>query len=93
MDNYKAELDMSKNLIYIEIDGETAAEMTLLFNGTNRMIIEHTLVSPKFNGKGLGKLLVAKAVEYAREKEIKISPHCEYAKSIFEKNPNYQDLL
>ncbi|HNV52336.1 MAG TPA: GNAT family N-acetyltransferase [Tenuifilaceae bacterium] len=92
MDNYKIELDKSKNLIFIEVDGEIAAEMNIFFGDSDRIIIEHTLVSPKFNGKGLGKLMVAKAVEYARENGIKITPICEYAKSIFDKTPDYTDV-
>ena len=92
MDNYKIELDKSKNLIFIEVDGEIAAEMNIFFDDSDRIIIEHTLVNPKFNGKGLGKLMVAKAVEYARENGIKITPICEYAKSIFDKTPDYTDV-
>jgi hypothetical protein len=93
MDNYKIELDKSKNQIFIEVDGEIAAEMNITFDGSDRIIIEHTLVSPKFNGKGLGKLMVAKAVEIARQNEMKITPRCEYAKSVFYKTPEYNDLL
>lgn len=93
MDNYKIELDESKNLIFIEVDGEIAAEMTITIEGSVRIIIEHTLVSPRFNGKGFGKLMVAKAVEYARQNGIKITPHCEYAKSVFDKTPDYKDVL
>lgn len=92
MDNYKIELDKSKNLIFIEVDGEIAAEMNIFFDDSDRIIIEHTLVNPKFNGKGLGRLMVAKAVDYARENRIKIIPQCEYAKSVFEKTPEYRDV-
>lgn len=93
MDNYKIELDKSKNLIFIEVNGEMAAQMNLTFDGSERIVIEHTLVIPKFNGKGLGKLMVAKSVEYARENGIKITPSCEYAKNVFDKTPDYKDVL
>lgn len=93
MDNYKIEFNKSNNLIYIEVEREIAAEMNITFEGSNRIIIEHTLVSPKFNGKGFGKLMVAKAVEIARQNGMKITPRCEYAKSVFDKTPEYNDVL
>lgn len=93
MDNYKIELDKSKNLIFIEVDGEIAAEMNIFFGDSDRIIIEHTLVNPKFNGKGLGKIMIAKAVEYARENGVKITARCEYARSVFDKNMEYSDIL
>lgn len=92
-DNYKVELDRAKELIYIHMEGEIAAEMNIIFDGSDRIIIEHTLVSPKYNGRGFGKLMVAKAVEYARQNRVKITPHCEYAKSVFDKTPEYKDVL
>ena len=93
MNSFKIELDKSKNLIFIEVDGEIAAEMNIIFDDSGRIIIEHTLVSPKFNGKGLGKIMIAKAVEYARENGVKITARCEYARSFFEKNMEYSDIL
>ena len=34
-----------------------------------------------------------KAIEFARNKAIKILPLCPFAKSVFDKTPEYQDLL
>ena len=44
-------------------------------------------------GKGFGKKMVTKAVEYARENHIKIIPLCPFAKSVFDKTPNFKDVL
>ena len=78
---------------YIRIDEKVAATMSFIFEGKNRISIEHTAVEPEFNGKGFGRLLVAKVVEFAREKGYKIVPRCEYAQSIFNKTPSYSDVL
>jgi predicted GNAT family acetyltransferase len=50
-------------------------------------------VNPGNNGKGFGKMMVMKAVEYAREKGIKILPLCPFAKSVFDKTPEISDVL
>ncbi len=44
-------------------------------------------------GKGFGKKMVTKAVEFAREKGIKILPLCPFAKSVFDKTPEFRDVL
>lgn len=91
--NFKIELDRLKGLIYIEVEGEIAAEMNMSFFNSERIVIEHTLVKPKFNGKGYGKLMVEKAIIYARQTGLKLTPNCKYAKSIIDKNEEYKDVL
>ena len=37
--------------------------------------------------------LVAAAVAYAREKKVGILPLCPFAKSVFDRTPDYADVL
>ena len=67
--------------------------MTFVFAGNDKIIIDHTEVNPGNNGKGYGKKMVDKAVEYAREKNIKIIPLCPFAKKVFDKTPEFRDVL
>ncbi len=67
--------------------------MTFVFAGTDKIIIDHTEVNEGHNGKGFGKMMVAKAVEFAREKNLKIIPLCPFAKKVFEKTPEFKDVL
>ena len=67
--------------------------MTFVFAGTDKIIIDHTEVNEGNNGKGFGKMMVAKAVDFAREKNIKIIPLCPFAKKVFDKTPEYSDVL
>lgn len=87
------EYDSKKGTFYIEDNGQRIAEMVYVFSGEDMFIIEHTEVDPSQEGKGLGKLLVKEAVEWAREKDYKILPLCPYAKRIFDKTPEYADVL
>lgn len=83
----------NKGSFYIEVAGEMLAEMTYVWAGNNKFIIDHTEVDPKLEGKGIGKQLVQKAVEFAREKKVKIMPLCPFAKRVFDKVADYQDVL
>ena len=83
----------SKGAFVIEQDHERLAEMTYTKAGDQLIIIDHTEVSEKLKGQGIGKQLVAKAVAYAREKGLKILPLCPFANAVFEKTPEYQDVM
>lgn len=77
----------------ITSEGRKVALMTFVFAGSNKIIIDHTEVSPVFNGKGLGLKLVEKAVEVAREKKWTIIPLCPFAKKTFDRSPQFKDVL
>ena len=76
----------NKGAFYIEVEGKQEAIMTFVFAGEDKIIIDHTEVNPGNEGKGFGKKMVTKAVEFAREKGIKILPLCPFVKSFFDKN-------
>ena len=83
----------NKGAFYIEIEGIQEAMMTFVFAGGDKIIIDHTEVNPGNEGKGFGKKMVLKAVEFAREKGIKIVPLCPFVKSFFDKTSEFRDVL
>jgi len=83
----------SKGSFYIGENNQRLAEMTYTMAGEKRMIIDHTDVSDALRGKGAGKQLVAAAVNHARAQGIKILPLCPFARSVFDKVKEYQDVL
>lgn len=82
-----------KGEFYVEENGEILAKMTYVWSGADRIIIDHTEVSDKLRGKGAGKQMVASAVKFAEEKQIKIIPLCPFARSVFNKVKEYQHVL
>lgn len=70
-----------------------AGKMTYTWAGTDKFIIDHTEVNPDFAGQSVGKKMVMEAVQYARENNLKILPLCPFAKSVFDKTKEIQDLL
>ena len=87
------EVNDKNGYFHIDIDSKTEAKMTFIFAGSDKIIIDHTEVNEGHNGKGFGKMMVEKAVEFAREKNIKIIPLCPFAKSVFDKTPTFKDVL
>ena len=70
-----------------------AGMMTYSVAGENHIVIDHTEVEPEFKDKGIGKQLLYKIVDMAREKNIKITPLCPYANAMFKKLADIQDVL
>ena len=87
------ELNDKNGYFYVSINGKSEAKLTFVFAGNDKIIIDHTEVNPGNNGKGFGKKMVVKVIEFAREKNITIIPLCPFAKSVFDKNPEFRDVL
>lgn len=83
----------SKEMFYVEVDGKIVAEMVYTMPSPDKMIIEHTEVDDSLQGKKVGYQLVHRGVEYAREKGLKIIPLCSFARSVFKKTSDFNDVL
>jgi hypothetical protein len=58
-----------------------------------RVIIDHTDVDDRLRGSGAGKKLVQAAVEWARAENARLMPLCPFARSVFDRTPEYSDVL
>ena len=83
----------NKGMFYVEYENEIAAEMVYSMRSDTEMIIEHTEVSDALRGKNIGYELVHAGVEYARHHGLKIIPVCPFARSVFNKKPDFSDVL
>lgn len=81
-----------KGVFFMKDEGRRAAEMTYVWMNDETFIIDHTEVDPQYAGKGLGKQLVAAAVAFAKERGIRILPLCPFARAVFDKTPEYNDV-
>lgn len=70
-----------------------AGAMTYSIAGEGLIIIDHTEVEPEYNGNNLGKKMLDKIVEMAREKNVKIIPLCPFAAAMFKKTDDIKDVL
>lgn len=85
--------DTKKGYFEAVEDGKEAGKMTYTWAGDSQFIIDHTEVSPEFNGKGVGKKMLMGAVDFARKNNVKIIPLCPFAKSVFDKVEDIRDVL
>jgi len=83
----------NKGMFYVEDNGEIEAEMIYHMASPDKMVIEHTEVGEELRGQNVGYELVRAAVEYARQHNIKITVWCPFAKKVFDKRPDWSDVL
>lgn len=86
-------LNDNSGYFFIEINEEIVAKMKFHFTDKNTIVISHAEVDEAYNGRGYGKLMVKDAVEYARKEMIKIVPVCPFVIRVFEKTPEFNDVL
>ena len=83
----------TKGNFFINENGDRLAELAYTRSSTGEMTIYHTEVSPKLRGEGIGQDMVAEAVKFARDNDLKIKATCPYAKKLIDKTPEYKDVL
>jgi uncharacterized protein len=86
------EESVSKGRYTVQLDGSDA-EMTYTRAGEHLIIVDHTSVPDALRGRGIGEILVHRAVEDARAGNKTIMPLCPFAKSQFDKHPDWSDVL
>ncbi|MDR1544138.1 MAG: N-acetyltransferase [Prevotellaceae bacterium] len=85
--------DNSEKGVFKLKDGEyTAGEISYVWSNDDLILIDHTGVNSRYEGKGIGKQLVGAVVNFARRRNIKILPLCPFAKRLFDRNESYNDV-
>ncbi|MGI8597915.1 MAG: GNAT family N-acetyltransferase [Chitinophagaceae bacterium] len=74
-------------------EDEKLAELIYSHQQPDTLIAEHTEVSGELRGQNIGFQLVNTLVEHARLHHFKIAPVCPFVKSVFDKKPDFQDVL
>ena len=76
----------------IVVDGHES-EMTYSRASPQLIIIDHTGVHDALRGRGVGQVLVTRAVEDARREGFKIIPLCPFASAQFRRHSDWRDVL
>ena len=71
----------------LRIDGERLGFLEFTRPEVGVMRIEYVEVSPQLRGTGLGRQLVAKAIEFAKETKLRVVPICGYARAVIARDP------
>ena len=77
----------------LRIDGQRVGFLAFARPEVGLMRIEYVEVEPKLRGTGLGRQLVAKAVEFARDAKLRVVPICSYARAVIERDPALAETM
>lgn len=71
----------------LRVDGERLGFLEFTRPEVGVMRIEYVEVSPELRGTGLGRQLVAKAVDFAKDAKLRVVPICGYARAVITRDP------
>jgi predicted GNAT family acetyltransferase len=76
----------------ILVDGERAGIAQYGRRG-GRFVFVHTEIDPKFEGRGLGSKLAARALDHVRGAGELVVPLCPFIGSYISRHPEYDDIV
>lgn len=91
-DKIQYKLEDSGTMFCAYIDGKRIGEITFVPTGADKLIIDRTAVDSEYQGRNIGAGLVNSVVEYARKNNLGIIPLCRFARVIFDRHPEYNDV-
>lgn len=74
-------------------DGKIISEITFPKEDDNVVNINYVFVDESIRGQGIADKLMKEAVEQIKKSNKKVIASCPFAKSWFQKNQEYQNLL
>lgn len=82
--------DKNNRRFVINIEGEESFVEYSLYDKV--IDLYHTYTPPKLRGKGLAEKVVRAALEFAKEKKLKVIPSCSYVALFLRRYPEYSEL-
>lgn len=73
--------------------GGTPAYITYRQIDPKVLDLDHTFVPRALRGGGIASHLTARALDYARERGLRIVPSCPFVAAYIARHPEYRDLL
>lgn len=93
MAEVKLELDTTGKGAFRLYEGKAAFGVMEVEVTGEEMIVNHTEVDPRSQGKGYGKKLFEAMTDYAREHDLKVKAYCSYVHAQFKRNADrYADV-
>jgi predicted GNAT family acetyltransferase len=74
------------------VDGQQVGLLVYHVIGS-RLTITHTVIEPRYRGRGLSWTLVGGALDDIRMRSVTVSNYCPVVERFVQKNPQYRDLL
>lgn len=82
----------SRNRWEVVVDGEVAGFAECTREG-DLLSFTHTVVDPRYEGRGLGGVLVREALAAVEAQGAKVLPYCSFVRSYLERHPERLHLV
>ncbi len=93
MEEVKLNLNEKNQGAFVITEGDEQLGEMVVAIIENDLIVYHTEVAPKAEGRGLAKVMLNAMVTYAREKGLKVIPLCPYVHAQFKRHPtDFEDI-
>ncbi len=73
--------------------GQRIAEIRYQWAEPHRIIADHTWVDDSLRGQGVARKLLDVLVEFARERQLKITATCSYVVTMFQRDQSLADVI
>lgn len=74
-------------------EGDYVAVLEYRIRSGNLLVLTHTGVPPHMEGKGVAALLARTALDYARERQMRVVPLCSFVQAYLQRHREYSDLV
>lgn len=91
-DSIVAEDNSAESRYEISVDGELAGFVQYRAK-PGLIALIHTEIDDRFEGQGLGRGLIAHALDDARARGLAVLPFCPFANAYIQRHPEYIDLV
>lgn len=92
MENNEFQLNQDKKRFELQVDGHIAFIECILAKG-GIMFLTHTEVPVALEGKGVGKNIVEKALNYIKDHNYTLAPLCPFVAAYLKRHPEWKFIL
>jgi predicted GNAT family acetyltransferase len=85
--------DNAESQTYDALIGDQVVGTIVYERSGQRLVFSHTIVEPEFRGRGIGTVLVTKALDDVRARGMTLTNYCEFVASFIAAHPDYADLI
>jgi predicted GNAT family acetyltransferase len=85
--------DNTESQSYDALIGDQVVGAIVYERSGRRLVFSHTIVEPEFRRRGIGTMLVTKALDDVRARDMTLTNYCEFVADFIAAHPGYADLI
>lgn len=92
MTNLDIKHDVDKHLFFVKVKGGNA-ELKYDRHKDNYLVYKETVVPNESRKMGVGSALAKHALDFAKDRDLKIVPTCSFVESFIDEHEEYQEIV